>query len=32
VLPASVRVMDNVQFHFGQALKAGQDGPLAAKP
>lgn len=30
VVPASVRVMDNTQFHFGQALKPATTG-LAAK-
>ncbi|HSC89331.1 MAG TPA: FAD-binding oxidoreductase [Polyangiaceae bacterium] len=28
-VPASVRVMDNTQFHFGQALKPASHGPLA---
>lgn len=28
-LPASVRVMDNTQFHFGQALKPKKSGVLA---
>ncbi len=28
-VPASVRVMDNTQFHFGQALKPKSDGTLA---
>lgn len=28
-LPASVRLMDNTQFHFGQRLKARAQGPLA---
>lgn len=27
-VPASVRVMDNTQFHFGQALKPRSDGSL----
>ena len=28
-VPASVRVMDNTQFHFGQALKPAQRGAIA---
>ena len=28
-VPASVRLMDNTQFHFGQALKPAKDGALA---